>query len=616
VGLRARPGDHTDARPGFNRALAFRVTKNLLCALRHLRTQDSIRVLWVDAICVNQSDLGERGEQVQRMAELYRRARRVIAFIGESSDSSDRALDALQHFASQIEHNSITGEVMSPKHGADPSYADTRIPLHTPPSLNEALYELFGRPWFSRLWIRQEVMGPKEDRVVLLCGSKSIPWPDVRLAVFLLRHKPMSTTSGYGSWSMEWHARVLIAYHLIDTGLSLPFIHLLLNTRACQCSDPRDALYGILSLAFEPEIRAIKPDYKMSLLEVYTDFVLRHSYLRDGFDLLALAEHRKLLWAAPSWIPDLGFRPPAGWPGDTIVGKSFYAHAGLQSSLRYVGEGILVVDGVKAAKVSTVQELPTTHIVDDIINYMRKLVPIEGVDQPYVGGGTVYEAYIRTFVCDMFLDGILPPQPYNMSNRRKSKLEFDCMIRFPSVTRRTTHDKTMYLNTFSLFTHQRTFINTEEGHIGLAPLGLQPGDIVAVIFGCTVPLALRPSLNGGFKILGECYVCGLMAGEALLGPLPTSCRIIKDFRYGSRYGEPRFGINYTEIELDDDPRLEPLPEGWTTEKRIDNGLRTVYIHRSGAGEDSNMVTETYMDPRKTIEALITKGVDICEIELI
>lgn len=63
-------------RPGNWRHLA--VTQNLSIALRHLRLKDKARVLWIDAICVNQRDLQERGCQVERMAYVYRSASLVV----------------------------------------------------------------------------------------------------------------------------------------------------------------------------------------------------------------------------------------------------------------------------------------------------------------------------------------------------------------------------------------------------------------------------------------------------------------------------------------------------------------------------------------------------------
>lgn len=58
------------------------ITKNLFDALQRLRS-DVPRTLWVDALCINQDDLGEKGHQVANMGQIYRNARRVIVWLGE-----------------------------------------------------------------------------------------------------------------------------------------------------------------------------------------------------------------------------------------------------------------------------------------------------------------------------------------------------------------------------------------------------------------------------------------------------------------------------------------------------------------------------------------------------
>ena len=61
------------------------VTKNAYLALRDLRYQDQDRVLWVDAICINQSNNEEQGQQVQQMGSIYSGAKRVIIWLGEAT---------------------------------------------------------------------------------------------------------------------------------------------------------------------------------------------------------------------------------------------------------------------------------------------------------------------------------------------------------------------------------------------------------------------------------------------------------------------------------------------------------------------------------------------------
>jgi len=55
------------------------VRENLWWALWYLRRQDGIRVIWIDALCINQENIIERNHQITQMGNIYRRATMVVA---------------------------------------------------------------------------------------------------------------------------------------------------------------------------------------------------------------------------------------------------------------------------------------------------------------------------------------------------------------------------------------------------------------------------------------------------------------------------------------------------------------------------------------------------------
>jgi hypothetical protein len=69
----------------------------------------------------------------------------------------------------------------------------------------------------------------------------------------------------------------------------------------------------------------------------------------------------------------------------------------------------------------------------------------------------------------------------------------------------------------------QTFFITEKRYIGIAPLTLDVGDEVWVLFGSRLPFALRPfhrtlsgkDATGHYTSIGDCYVHGIMKGEAM-----------------------------------------------------------------------------------------------------
>ena len=63
------------------------VTPNCDAALRHLRLRLRSRVLWIDAICIDQQSVREKNEQVPMMGEIYRAATRCVVWLGTAVGS-------------------------------------------------------------------------------------------------------------------------------------------------------------------------------------------------------------------------------------------------------------------------------------------------------------------------------------------------------------------------------------------------------------------------------------------------------------------------------------------------------------------------------------------------
>lgn len=109
------------------------VTANLHVALSHLRDRFVERLLWVDAICINQKDLKERERQVQSMAKVYAKATRVVVWLGEATLDSDQALEQIRAAAEEQSTQSET--------------SGTAL---------QAILTLLQRPWFQRIWVRDK----------------------------------------------------------------------------------------------------------------------------------------------------------------------------------------------------------------------------------------------------------------------------------------------------------------------------------------------------------------------------------------------------------------------------------------------------------------------------
>ena len=107
------------------------VTENLYVALSRLQDCILPRIIWVDAVCIDQTNREEKATQIQLMPAIYAKACRVIVWLGAEQDGSDKAFDLIISAANA----SVTASNTQP--------------------LEQEIQELLNRPWFSRVWVRK-----------------------------------------------------------------------------------------------------------------------------------------------------------------------------------------------------------------------------------------------------------------------------------------------------------------------------------------------------------------------------------------------------------------------------------------------------------------------------
>ena len=559
---------------------ALAVTPNLAEALRYLRYEDRPRVLWIDAICVDQTNTAERGHQVLRMADIYRQATRVIIWLGPERDDSTLAMQELIALGATIEVDWATG-IIKPLSG-DPynQWLEEPLPLTKDRKILAAIDRFFDRSWFKRLWIWQEVR-LADVGAVMICGGECMLWHTFRNAIFSLNGK-----GGHSFNTVE-------LMDLCEYGQSpRPLSDLLYNSRHAQCSDERDRVYAISNLT--SDFSRFEPDYSKTTKDVFKSVVLDYTS-RGDLTVLSHCEMRgNTLPCLPTWVPD--------WttPRDCSVIEFGNACIGTKAQARCDEEDVLVVTGCLIDTLDVIQQIqPSTYRRST--EQMRKLV------RNIMGGkaeNDMIDTVCRSLCFNSFAENYLPLAPYLPNIEESKEYIRDLMHNRELVNYRK------YIDQVHGNLNGRASFQTRNGDIGMGPQSIRAGDQACMILGCRTLLILRANDAQTYKVVGDCYIDGFMEGEALLGALPTDWQHVARQLPDLHPHFDAFMNVQTGVVQVNDPRLGPLPAGWRlADHRKKHAFSRFSNERLG-------ITKTGSDPRLSLEALSARGVKLQEFRLV
>lgn len=295
----------------------FPVTESLETALRYLRYDKSrsgpVNMMasqvgneqywWIDQLCINQADVDERGDQVSLMRRIYKRASGVHVWLGDEADDSSTAISILETLGAPPQH--APGE----KAIRYPSFTDAEVVRHW-----NALNAFFKRPWWERVWIRQEIA--LHWNVKISCGTRSCDMTILGPALFMLNYVkslgveeflPNSTpnlTVARLPW--DFHPMQLVELTNSTNGgyTWIKLSRLLLNARGCKATDSKDTVFSVLGLA-DSEVYPIVPNYHLELREVLIAAARAAIGHEWGLDFFAACQNPKRKYGLPSWVPNL-----------------------------------------------------------------------------------------------------------------------------------------------------------------------------------------------------------------------------------------------------------------------------------------------------------------------
>ncbi|UNI20151.1 hypothetical protein JDV02_006269 [Purpureocillium takamizusanense] len=309
------------------------------------------RLIWADAICINQADVDEKSAQVSIMDRIYSNAAYVVAWLGPPDERSSLGLQTLSALKEHLD--AFRASRIEPFGGYDgANYEEAGVPL-IPWAGWAALASIYQRQWFRRAWIVQEAILPPV--LLMYLGDAYVSWYDLGGVADALRHsKAKLGASGSTAFvplhdaavAVEWNMGEVHKYRTnrnralrrdvdatagneeeeVRASRSLFVLReLVFNFWTFLASDPRDkvfALYGVVNAFAE---RRLLTDYRLSLVDVYT--ATTRQLILDAGNLSALSacvypvQRRDDL---PSWVLDFSL------PGINGVPDIFSADKGLE----------------------------------------------------------------------------------------------------------------------------------------------------------------------------------------------------------------------------------------------------------------------------------------------
>ena len=560
-----------------------KVTKSVYEILASYSSLLFPRLLWIDALCIDQSSSAEKSQQVPLMEKIYRNALFTTIFLGRSPVAEEQGslgelplpfrydgiYSADKTTKDHFENSRLAVELLNEFHILDRAMRNTNLKIYeiydtlrlSSSKGREwaALLKMLRHPVFERVWVVQEVALSPDVRVRY--GDEVISWEILASGVEKLRdywefHLWLELTYGIQlRYIRHTSPHNVVRMHRFretckpldwddyswldgwDTGLST----LLAQSLFFKATDPRDLIYGLMSLCKDP----VNVSYTDSVEEVYLH-TAQELIERGAFHLLFHAagvgnrlEGNSTLKNLPSWVIDFTNAPnykALQRSGGRLSRRRAQVDNLRMPIIKQETDRILSFSGTYLDTVEEIGPGPfnTACQADqstmEVMHQVRtncaafwKFVrdssltadpyPHANPDQP------LREAFRRTLLIDQSATQLLdsfseweetlesfPSEPdANSAIKGKKTREALTAIELGSEAIRSSCGG------------RRLFIS-RKGYIGLCPPYTRRGDLIYLVPGIQFPLVLRTNIALGrygakkrYMLVGECYAHGMMA---------------------------------------------------------------------------------------------------------
>ncbi|KAK3300137.1 heterokaryon incompatibility protein-domain-containing protein [Chaetomium fimeti] len=541
-----------------------KMPRNLESALRRLRYTDRPRHVWADSVCINQQDIPERGQQVSIMRNIYLSSERVLVWLGldehdEAATAFAAVCDIVRAWRPEGDRVGFEGYSSLLEPMEDDDLASIRTAVDE--KAWAALRTLFELNYFRRFWIIQELaLG---SSAVVFWGQHRISWGLIGICAAWMM------SSG---WYFSRGEPITAAYNTFliyvlplakRSGIS-PFskldLSVVLGTTMGRfdSTDARDRIYALLGMPFagnDPEAELLlKPDYSQDLRSVYIQGAQRILEQDKHLRILSAVQHgAELDLTYPSWVPKwheplpaepLGLRDEQGYYANG--GELFCPTAATFSSPSSND------DNTNTTTTNTHHSLTLPGLVCSTITstsaplergnlHLGALPPgphrtalstlFASLNSEQAQVRASWSATLEKFTLFGFADPAVQAAHHSSNSNARAVAVTGQPGKYGMRAAAESLDgeraQTDHLGEFLLYWRERAgwrggervFV-MEDGREGLGPAAAREGDVVVVLFGGVVPFVLRPcegEEGGGrfWRLVGECFVPGLMQGEAV-----------------------------------------------------------------------------------------------------
>jgi Heterokaryon incompatibility protein (HET) len=498
---------------------------NLVLALIHIRPyMKAVEFIWIDALCINQNDLAERGQQVRLMTEIYQRALGVYAWLGRGRDDMKSQLG--MHLIKELDtkaRNTPSLAVADIEYWVADKLLDPNYREHW-----DGLTGLLERSYWSRVWITQEISVGRD--VVLFCGLDISSLNRLRLIVNIIHRidKRLVFNTAEAARQVVGVAapflkieRTIGAWQRQDTDENnRGLLRLMANASMTQCGDARDRVYALLGIAVPYPGLKLDVDYSRSIADIYLDvaqYIIRGS---RRLDILSFCRRKfNPQFTLPSWVPD--------W-------------------MTYSDDFHVVIPPNNQGSACGSREAITSFPSDRTMLTARAII-LGDIDRivPFGEWRSIdgVQSLLRSLV-DFAID-VLASQPSGPSNpvARAIPILYEVLFynqlgierthkgwaleKFPhaiysfDMEHNTNDDLYMISMLRATLSPGRCLFSLPldgKTTMGLCADHARAGDKIAIVLGCRYPVVIHPT-NGHYQVVGEALVHGYMGGD-VVGKLP------------------------------------------------------------------------------------------------